>query len=742
MAHNKDASVAGDGSATLGHTANDEVAPPTPSQWDDDAYGIKCKRGAELTPQPLLGNDSEEHRGVAGTAGPTAAIPAPGLPASLYPPSHGEKSRLPIVSAWGGDRVRDESHPATTVITPPSQPKTFQPTSFPPSRGVLSHAAASTAWGDEDEGESVMRPGSASPSQYDGHSLQTSLSTSGESGEKDSKIATLVGGIAKAVETAASPSLFPPSRVGHIIPPAAFTWGDDSDTESAALPIAAQSPLPSGEPHRQPLTHSPRGDLASSLNDGGFRGGMPLPFISNTPNSIESKRIDMNEAGGEGLPHDSPTLPKAPAVDTTWGSDDDDDDSTRRASLPWSRPFQLGAAVGNTFTGTERHRRIPAPTPRVDSPIAHAYASRGRGEEEANGSDSSCASPLSRPFRMGAAAAVGAQPLDGSVCRPPSTTRRAGGRYGNEGEGGDDSEDEDVTIPLPSPVPYTARAESKQVISTWADEDGDYGDDSIDGVRSSNTNQGWGSGSRTRDWLYSALVSTLPRRHSRPESSPADVQRPSRAFASTYPGQSVTPLTATPSPWPNAHESVSSDEDDPLWGFGSTETPRGRWLNSQSTSTVLSRRMRGLDTEERSPLHVGHGSPHISRIEDQSTMNHVPMVPRSSTSYSPFGSWLRQLRLSIRSPGGGLMREGGAPRPDNGDGNEEDKGQGVRAWTWWDNLKTTPGLLARLCACTLAVCALWATTLSVTGDGTFHMSKRVRRKSHPAVYGITGLPRV
>lgn len=498
---------------------------------------------------------------------------------------------------------------------------------------------------------------------------------------------------------------------------ATSAWGDDGDNNADIMLPATIPPLP--RPPRvtsQPLSPADR----------------PAASPSNLPVRIRGVTTNIHA-----IPDDTASAPAAP-VDhsfhqppSAWGDNGDDGDTvgtsfavyrppggvivTSEFCQPVSRNSEVG--VMRAAGGDPRNRgEAPVGTAGTDKTVPAASADLRSwppvratpalwGHDDSDDDASDARALFSPPFRMGAAAAVmtrGVNPQPWSSSAAIAAAASAPKIYGDEYyEGRNDSGnciDEAITVPLPLPAMAKFAPGrpppplSQERLSSWAydeeeekekeDKNGnvDYNDNerknnssnchSVNGGHTGEAfvkNGGVSSYSQVLGPTYDGAYSTpngcrgysgAAARFGNPSSStPGSVfgraTHPSRAATTT--GATTTPRTTVGSPWP-------------------TYTPFPEEQRTRGGEGVA--RVRGVERTDG----------------DQNARRQ--------------GGGKEERGLSGHGRSGGDCRAG---RDDGG------KDGGVRVWTWWDNLKKTPGLVARLCACVLSVCALWITSLSVAG---------------------------
>lgn len=175
---------------------------------------------------------------------------------------------------------------------------------------------------------------------------------------------------------------------------------------------------------------------------------------------------------------------------------------------------------------------------------------------------------------------------------------------------------------------------------------------------------------------------------------------PGVVLASTYPPRAglttgeFTPATAAGSPWPDSYTSRGDRfsprivESSPLHNEAATGDDR----------SVLPWRV----PIDRHLLSVEHDRSRRRPFPGRFWFAHGKQISRGG----------RGEDTTKKENGMSLIRK--AFSQEYGDDNSGGV-SGVRTWKWWDNLRKAPGFVARFCACVLAVCALWMTSLSVAG---------------------------
>ena len=503
-------------------------------------------------------------------------------------------------------------------------------------------------------------------------------------------------------------SPFPPSRGPER--PQASAWGDDADEKGGGggSGVTAASPL-----IPPPVRASAWGD--DSDDDGGVTKTRPSPSPTLAPSNARDTGGVIGGDGaadgaeGERLLGNQQAMPPPSRALTSWGSDEPDDLSSSSPARH-SRPLRVAAAV-------------PPPRPSVSPPSA-SWGNDGGGDDRPF---------LSRPFLAGAAP-VASSPLAGRSASP-----LAGG------VGGGDNGRVVAGAPLSSPFAHQDSGADERLLS-WADEDGDEetGDGSLAG---------------SMDGVSPARTPTTPRGGFAFDFAgrvPPLPPRRRQTLASTYTaGRVSTPSTTVPSPWPNSPQGYwtpGGEEDGYPSSLGSTSPTRGGWGGRRFTySAGLSPRLEPFRSPEGGPIPhpLNHGSRWYPRwllrqdggddndneTDGQKITSHggEPLNSTPLPVKSGRGGWFRRAKKgnSRREGGSDGVGVGGDENEDRGPTRKKNKnknkkkgsgkkgdeeGSGVRTWTFWDNFRSAPGLIARLCACILAVCALWATSLSVAGD--------------------------
>lgn len=423
-----------------------------------------------------------------------------------------------------------------------------------------------------------------------------------------------------------------------------------------------------------------------------------------------------------------------PIPSTRWGDESDDDkfESDARLDTSSSPPGILETAVGvDEHTAEEKRSQderelLGGPH---DEEEEHATASWGSDD----GEDDFRPSDFSQPFRMGAAAGVPSVSVSSALL--PTFAAHASASWGRDGEEGEDDSGNghpfSLTIPTQtdmnaqplSPVrhhhrrddsdeivvaPWMPHAQGRsglvdEVDHSWADESGDGGDSSP--RRTENLNRILMGGVH-----IPARNATLPgfddvEIESDGETSPRDGH-----LAVRHPGQTSTPSTSASSPWFSALRQYFTQKSLTADRGGRNENDRYPW-NSQPATTPLH--------GDPQPNHWSR--PHatvpprsgIPATAESSPMHEVLTQGDSDKHKSPALTPVRKCRSWFRRK----AKEVGPPRARGDKGEEKGDGSsGVRAWGWRDTLQRAPGLVGRLGVCILAVCALWATSLSVVGD--------------------------
>ena len=185
----------------------------------------------------------------------------------------------------------------------------------------------------------------------------------------------------------------------------------------------------------------------------------------------------------------------------------------------------------------------------------------------------------------------------------------------------------------------------------------------------------------------------------------------------TLPRQTSTASTAAPSPWartpgkrPTGNRADEMDNEDHLWGYGGASVmPRVDWLRGWSNNpnttaerqqvAYLGRTGSSRVQEERVEIDRLHGWGKRTASCDGCRSSPTPSAGRL------FTWWQREIsRFSDR-----------CQRIEAGNDRESDGAPSFRVWHWWNNLRRTPGLVARFLACLLALSALWLTSLIHSG---------------------------
>lgn len=290
-------------------------------------------------------------------------------------------------------------------------------------------------------------------------------------------------------------------------------------------------------------------------------------------------------------------------------------------------------------------------------------------------------------------------PPTASVARPPAVSCFS-----------DDSDDEEV---IPLTVPYGRSSGLERQMSSWADEHrnaGRNGDgDSVvrGGFHHNSATSGPSDAAPNLTRRSSLSVVGVP-------FAADDAPELDDEFAVTYPRRSSRLSTAPPSPWweTPGRQRAANDGD----GGHDQAAPREGWLRrwSGSSEAILPRPglvskpdsiyfRAGKEEDSRSLQGWGHDIPANDKFHSAPSKSRWVWTQKICTCFD-------LCRKSLGAKGG----SGGG----KGHNDTQYGGAGVKVWQWWDNFRNAPGMLARLCACTLAVCALWATSLSVAGNGS------------------------
>lgn len=184
----------------------------------------------------------------------------------------------------------------------------------------------------------------------------------------------------------------------------------------------------------------------------------------------------------------------------------------------------------------------------------------------------------------------------------------------------------------------------------------------------------------------------------------------------------MTPATQTGSPWPEHHGSdrFYELERSPLYNEDPTAAAavagEARDVNMLPPSRgLIDNRFTPTTEQEDNILSPPHSLPHNSNSTRPGNLRRLLRRSRPSS--------LERRRWPLRGEGGGgTIREGYRfrLRKKKGGAKERDRerehgASDIRVWTWWDTVQKAPGLMARMYACGLAVCALWSTSLTVAG---------------------------
>lgn len=541
--------------------------------------------------------------------------------------------------------------------------------------------------------------------------------------------------------------------------PPAVSWADDSGGDQVSA-TTTPSPPPFAPPPSGGLKQRPQASAWGDDDDNDEQG-------------------DGGGGGGGSVTAASPSIPP-PVRTSAWGDDSDDDGDVGASPSPAPTPSGLpkalgdkdGAVIGLTptawgsddpddFSSPSRHARpfrtataVPPPRPSVSSPTT-SWGNDGEGDVS-----------LSRPFPVRtavAAAPASMSPLAGNNSAPPlycPAVQFAGGGGGGGGDHGG------VIAPLSGPFAHQEAGSDDRLLS-WADEDeesgGSFGGGSFGGGEHNLRRQD--NLGRSNNGISPARTPTTPAAFAFDSAGRVPPQR-RETLASTYAArQPPTPSTTAPSPWPNSPKGIFARETGALGGEGgcpsgldSPTSPThggGGWGGRRFTHTHspgMSPRLGpfhapGGSPSSSSPLRpFNHGSrwhPRQDREDGNDGSGNdnenepQKLTPLTAAPPGGGGGWLQRAKgLFGRQPRGNSVDgvagngedSGGPTRKRNKKtgnksgsggkkgGNDGDEGSGVRAWTFWDNFRSAPGLIARLCVCVLAVCALWMTSLSLAGE--------------------------
>lgn len=576
--------------------------------------------------------------------------------------------RLPAVAA-GVSAWRDDSDKTMTAVRSPVPHHASPPVCM-----------EASAWGDDGDGSMARKPVVAV--FHPPPAAVVGAAAWGDDGDENRTTA----------KSLVSHRLSPPPSVS------ASAWGDDEDENMSGKPTVTMS---------HPLPVSVAG--ASTCEDAG------------------------DESVSVKLPVSHRPLPPVCVGASVWG-DDGEESMVAKSTVPISHPPPLAVVEASTW-GDDGDDAMTA--------VKHGLSS------------SSLPPPLS--------------PLGAGL---PSSARRLGSRYS------DDGGDNDVVVSHSSPVggrQGESRVFPREGLTSWADEENDNTNDRINDTngaaenaiadRYGGSDRGlWGprprrnhddrrAGRHSMPFVLSSSMFDLPR-HSTGGGTPIrdGVPRPldlHRNFASSssnrFRADQVRPSTPPGGALAATHRRLSTSGPN---SRSTTPTEAGTPWPEDGCGHKSS-----LQEITSSPLHDEFEI--AAAAESGNLLSGVrPLIDHRfipSTTTDGGEKTTRRFRLGSNTGGkvgiyfrcmfarmhGALLkrrREAGRGRCDSNSGPHwfrrwQDKGDtskgkgtskdagfaGVRAFTWWDNARKAPGFFARLCACIMAVCALWSTSLSVAG---------------------------
>lgn len=563
---------------------------------------------------------------------------------------------------------------------------------------------------------------------------------------------------AKAAVAARVPSRFPPSRVGRSQSPAVSWAGDDDGDQVNATTTPSPSPFapsPSRGLEQRPQA-SAWGNNADNAEEGGGGGGGGVTAASPLippPVCVSAWGDDSDDIGVvDASPFPAPTTSgldvsscpsrhsrpfrmataaavppprlSVPSPTTSWGNGGESDVSGSRPLL--SRPFPVGTAVAAAAPAATS----PLPDNNNAPPL---YCPAGQ-VTSGGGDHGGVIAPLSGPFSHQESGP------DQRLLSWADEDEESGGSFGGGGGSGGGG------------------GNTRNTIATGS-ENNLRGQENLGRSSMSPAWRPTTPGAEAGSFAFDFAGRVPPQRR--------------ETLASTYPvRRPCTPSTTVPSPWPNSPQgslaretatpggergfpsdldsSISPTHGGGAWGgrrftytYSAGLSPRlGPFHAPGSSPSSSSPPLRPFNhgspwhpRQDRDDGNDGNGSDNKNENDNDNDNGPQRLTPLPATSGGG-GGWLqgakrlfrRQRDSSVDGVAGDVKEDGGPKRKrsnkqgnskgssgkkrDDGDG----EGSGVRAWTFWDNFRNAPGLIARLCVCVLAVCALWATSLSVAGE--------------------------